>query len=210
VDIIGCPRIEDDGTKENAGGQHRADFKADRRGHSAKGVQSWTFPRHASLKSASQIHARSIQAPPLCGAFIVGRMERSELVEPRHHVRRGVKSASEDALRKCESIYSPGGYSRTTILAPIVDAARGATDDSEEAGRKSSGKPSPWRRANARRAVAPFPRPATPRVGLRSRNFAAPFHRKISFAIGRILRTPGRTRRSVRDSNSADGDARSG
>ena len=34
-------------------------------------------------------------------------MEWSELVEPRHHVRRGVKSASEDALRKCESIYSP-------------------------------------------------------------------------------------------------------
>ena len=71
MDIIGRPRIEDDGTKENAGGQHRADFKADRRGHSAKGVQSWTFPRHASLKSASQTHARSIQAPPLCGALLL-------------------------------------------------------------------------------------------------------------------------------------------
>jgi class 3 adenylate cyclase len=39
--------------------------------HSAKGVQSWTFPRHASLKSASQTHARSIQAPPLCGALLL-------------------------------------------------------------------------------------------------------------------------------------------
>jgi hypothetical protein len=29
------------------------------------------------------------------------------LVEPRHHVRQGVKSAPEDALRKCESIYPP-------------------------------------------------------------------------------------------------------
>jgi hypothetical protein len=50
VDIIGCPRVEDDGTKENAVGQHRADFKADRRGYSAKGVQSGTFARYASLK----------------------------------------------------------------------------------------------------------------------------------------------------------------
>ena len=75
MDIIGCPRIEDDGTKENAGGQHRADFKADRRGHSAKGVQSGTFPRYASLKSASQTHARSIRAPPLCGALLL--VERS-------------------------------------------------------------------------------------------------------------------------------------
>jgi hypothetical protein len=33
------------------------------------------------------------------------------------------------------------------------------------------------------------PRPL--RVGPRSRNFAAPFHRKISFAIGRIFRTSG-------------------
>ena len=95
MDIIGRPRIEDDGTKENAGGQHRADFKADRRGHSAKGVQSWTFPRHASLKSASQTHARSISSPALVRGFIVGRMEWSELVEPRHHVRRGVKSARQ-------------------------------------------------------------------------------------------------------------------
>jgi hypothetical protein len=71
VDIIGCPRIEDDGTTENAGGQHRADFKADGRGHSAKGVQSGTFPRYASLKSAIQTHARSIQAPPLCGVLLL-------------------------------------------------------------------------------------------------------------------------------------------
>ena len=36
------------------------------------------------------------------------------------------------------------------------------------------------------------------------------FNNPRSFAIGRILRTPGRTRRSIRDSNSADGDAWSG
>jgi len=45
-------------------------------------------------------------SPALVRGFIVGRMEWSELVEPRHHVRRGAKSAPEDALRKCESIYS--------------------------------------------------------------------------------------------------------
>ena len=81
MDIIGCPRIEDDGTKENAGGQHRADFKADRRGHSAKGVQSRTVPRYASLKSASQTHERSIQAPPLSGALLLVEWEWSELFE---------------------------------------------------------------------------------------------------------------------------------
>jgi hypothetical protein len=36
------------------------------------------------------------------------------------------------------------------------------------------------------------------------------FNNPRSFAIGRILRTSGRTPRSVRDLNSADGDARSG
>jgi hypothetical protein len=46
------------------------------------------------------------RAPSLVSS-IVGRMEWSELVEPRDHLRRGVKSAPEDALRKCESIYSP-------------------------------------------------------------------------------------------------------
>jgi hypothetical protein len=33
--------------------------------------QSGTFPRYAGLKSASQTHARSIQAPPLCGALLL-------------------------------------------------------------------------------------------------------------------------------------------
>lgn len=139
MDIIGCPRIEDDGTKENAGGQHRADFKADRRGHSAKGVQSGTFPRYASLKSASQTHERSIQAPPLCGALLLVEREWSELVEPRDHVRRGVKSAPEDELRGGAKVFirrrvSPYDH----IGTHFGDAARGATDDSEGAGRKSS------------------------------------------------------------------------
>jgi hypothetical protein len=43
-------------------------------------IQSWTFPRHASLKSASQTHERSIQAPPLCGALLLVEWEWSELV----------------------------------------------------------------------------------------------------------------------------------
>jgi hypothetical protein len=98
-------------------------------------------------------------------------MERSELVEPRQHVRRGVKSASEDALRKGESIYSPG-YSRTTILAPIGDAARGATDDAEGAGRKSSGKPSPWRRSKCPPGSSAIPSPRDP--------FGSDHHRAIS------------------------------
>jgi hypothetical protein len=193
VDIIGCPRIEDDGTKENAGGQHRADFKADRRGHSAKGVQSGTFTRYASLKSAVQTQARS--SPALVRGFIVGRMEWSELVEPRHHVRRGVKSASEDALRKCESIYSPEAIAVRPYWHPLGTLAL-----------RRHRRP----RRSSCRAVAPFPRPRPLRVGPRSRNFAAPFRRKISFAIGRIFRTSGRTPRSVQDLNSADCDAWSG
>jgi hypothetical protein len=68
VDIIGCPRVEDDGTKENAVGQHRADFKADRRGYSAKGVQSGTFARYASLK-VGKPDPRTVNSSPASGAF---------------------------------------------------------------------------------------------------------------------------------------------
>jgi hypothetical protein len=50
------------------------------------------------------------------------------------HVRRGAKSAPEDALKKCESIYSPEAIAIRPYWHPF------ATDDSEGAGRKSSGK----------------------------------------------------------------------
>jgi hypothetical protein len=45
VDIIGRPHIEDNGTQENTGGEHRPDFKAHRRRHAAKGVQPWAVAR---------------------------------------------------------------------------------------------------------------------------------------------------------------------
>ena len=77
MDIIGCPRIEDDGTKENAGGQHRADFKADRRGYSAKGVQSGTFARYASLKVGKPDPRTVNSSPALVRGFIVGRTAKS-------------------------------------------------------------------------------------------------------------------------------------
>jgi hypothetical protein len=47
VDIIGRPHIEDNGTKENTGGEHRPNPEADRRRYSAKGVQSWVIARLA-------------------------------------------------------------------------------------------------------------------------------------------------------------------
>jgi len=47
VDFIGRPHTEDDGTKENAGGEHRPELKAHRRCYSAKGVQSWVIARLA-------------------------------------------------------------------------------------------------------------------------------------------------------------------
>jgi hypothetical protein len=56
-------------------------------------------------------------------------MESSELVEPRHHVRRGVK---EDYVKEVRKYLFAGGYRHTTILALIGDAARGATDDPKE------------------------------------------------------------------------------
>ena len=59
-------------------------------------------------------------SPALVRGFIVGRMEWSELVEPRHHVRRGVKSASEDALRKCESMYSPEAIAVRPYWHPLA------------------------------------------------------------------------------------------
>ena len=47
MDIIRRPHTEDDGTKENAGGEHRPELKAHRRCYSAKGVQSWVIARLA-------------------------------------------------------------------------------------------------------------------------------------------------------------------
>jgi hypothetical protein len=45
VDIIRRQHIEDNGTQENTGGEHRPDFKAHRRGHAAKGFQPWAVTR---------------------------------------------------------------------------------------------------------------------------------------------------------------------
>ena len=64
----------------------------------------WDFPSIREPKVGKPDPRTVNSSPALVRGFIVGRMEWSELVEPRHHVRRGVKSASEDALRKCESI----------------------------------------------------------------------------------------------------------
>jgi hypothetical protein len=49
VDIIGRPHTEDDGPKENGGGEHRPELKAHRRRYAAKGVQSWVVARLAFL-----------------------------------------------------------------------------------------------------------------------------------------------------------------
>jgi hypothetical protein len=49
VDIIRRPHTEDDGTKENAGGEHRPELKAHRRCYSAKGVQYGVITRLAFL-----------------------------------------------------------------------------------------------------------------------------------------------------------------
>jgi hypothetical protein len=110
------------------------------------------------------------------------------LVEPRHHVRRGVKSASEDALRKCESIYSPEAITVRPYWHPLgTRLAAPPMTPKEQAERAAV---SLLATSKCPPAVAPFLAPRPLRVGPRSRNFAAPFHRKISFAIGRILRTP--------------------
>ena len=57
MDIIGRPHTEDDGPKENGGGEHRPELKAHRRRYAAKGVQSWVVARLAFL-------IRQAQAPP--------------------------------------------------------------------------------------------------------------------------------------------------
>jgi hypothetical protein len=49
VDIIGRPHTEDDGTKENAGGEHRPELKAHRRCYSAEGFQFGAIARLAFL-----------------------------------------------------------------------------------------------------------------------------------------------------------------
>jgi hypothetical protein len=49
VDIIGRPHTEDNGTKENAGGEHRPELKADRRCYSAEGFQPGAIARFAFL-----------------------------------------------------------------------------------------------------------------------------------------------------------------
>src|SRR4029077_15555870 len=67
----------------------------------------WDFPSIRGPKVGKPDPRTVNSSPALVRGFTVGRMEWSELVESRHHFRRGVKSAPEDALRKCESIYSP-------------------------------------------------------------------------------------------------------
>ena len=49
MDIIGRPHTEDDGTKENAGGEHRPELKAHRRCYSAEGFQFGAIARLAFL-----------------------------------------------------------------------------------------------------------------------------------------------------------------
>ena len=49
MDIIGRPHTEDDGPKENAGGEHRPELKAHRGRYSAEGFQSWVIARLAFL-----------------------------------------------------------------------------------------------------------------------------------------------------------------
>jgi hypothetical protein len=65
VDIIRRPHIEDNGTQENTGGEHRPDFKALRRGHAAKGFQPWAVTR------LSVTRPDEIKSPARCGAFFV-------------------------------------------------------------------------------------------------------------------------------------------
>jgi len=62
VDIIGPPHTEDDGTKENAGGEHRPELKAHRRCYSAEGFQSWVIARFASLIRAILTYSRQFKS----------------------------------------------------------------------------------------------------------------------------------------------------
>jgi hypothetical protein len=54
VDIIRRPHIEDDGTQEDAGAEHRPDFKAHRRRYPAEGIQSRIIARFAFLIRQAQ------------------------------------------------------------------------------------------------------------------------------------------------------------
>jgi hypothetical protein len=49
MDIIGRPHTEDDGPKENAGGEHRPELKAHRRRYPAEGFQYGAIARFAFL-----------------------------------------------------------------------------------------------------------------------------------------------------------------
>jgi hypothetical protein len=63
VDIIRRPHIEDNGTKENTGGEHRPELKAHRRCYSAEGFQFGAIARFASLISATPLDEVKGPAP---------------------------------------------------------------------------------------------------------------------------------------------------
>jgi hypothetical protein len=80
VDIVGRPHTEDDGTQEDAGGEHRPNPETDRGRNAAKGVQPWAIARYASLKSASPSPARQFKPRHSAGLFIDARTLRRRYV----------------------------------------------------------------------------------------------------------------------------------
>ena len=101
MDIIGCQRVEDDGTKENAVGQHRADFKADRRGYSAKGVQSGTFARYASLK-VGKPDPRTVNRNTALRSFFGQRHQFVRLSNPESVLTVDIPRQQRDLTARCD------------------------------------------------------------------------------------------------------------